>query len=124
MPQRDATYIGLRGPQLPFGHGGPTVVGVREAASQRTLLKPPEAHMLAEGFEWGYEGSGPGALAEAILADRLGFTPDPSVSMTFEHDLVSRLPSEFELSGTEVDDWVSRRLADAVSTSAAHSRAG
>ena len=73
MARYDAVYVGLRGRQLAFGHGGPTVVGVREDRGQRTLRKHPDARTLPDEFEWGYVGAGPGVLAEAILADRLGF---------------------------------------------------
>lgn len=111
MAGDDAVYIGLRGPQLPSGHGGPTVVGVREGASHRTLAQPPDARTLPYQFEWGYEGTGPGALAEAILADRLGFNPDPLVSVAFAREVVAQLDSEFELTGNHVDAWIARRLA-------------
>jgi Family of unknown function (DUF6166) len=107
----DAIYIGLRGPQLPFGHGGPTVVGVRDKDGDRTLRKHPQSRVLVDEFEWGYQGAGPGALAEAILADRLGYNPEPEVSKAFAREIVSRLESEFELPGQEVDAWVARRLA-------------
>jgi hypothetical protein len=75
--RRDAVYIGLRGPQLPFGHGGSTVVGVREGAQHRTLRKDPDARVLVDEFDWGYVGPGPGALAEAILATGSASTPSP-----------------------------------------------
>jgi Family of unknown function (DUF6166) len=108
-----AIYIGLRGPQLPFGHGGPTVVGVRDGTGARTLRKHREARVLVDEFEWGYQGAGPGALAEAILADRLGFNPQPELSTAFAREVIARLESEFELPGHEVDDWISRRLVAA-----------
>lgn len=124
MPAEDAIYVGLRGPQLPFGHGGATIVGVREGASHRTLVKHPDAQTLPEEFEWGYEGAGPGVLAEAILADRLGFNPDPAVSTAFAREVVAGLDSEFELRGREVDEWISRRWAAACRDSSGRLRAG
>ncbi len=111
MSQSDAVYIGLRGRQPAYGHGGPRLVGVRDGALHRTLEKHRDARTLPEEFEWGYEGAGPGVLAEAILADRLGYNPDLAVTTAFEREVVARLGSEFELSGSEVDDWISRRLA-------------
>jgi hypothetical protein len=54
--------------------------------------------------------AGPGALAEAILADRLGFNPEPEVSTAFAREVVSGLESEFELPGHEVDEQIARRL--------------
>jgi len=113
VAQRDAVYIGLRGPQIPSGHGGPTVVGVREGTGSRTLAKHPDAQTLPDEFEWGYQGAGPGVLAEAILADRLGFNPDPLVSTAFAREVVALLDSEFELAGGEVDAWIARQLTAA-----------
>jgi len=110
----DASYIGLRGRQLPSGHGGPTVVGVREGESHRTLRKHPDARTLPEEFEWGYQGAGPGVLAEAILADRLGFNPDPAVIGAFAREVISGLEHEFELPGGEIDEWVARRGRDSL----------
>jgi hypothetical protein len=69
--------------------------------------------VLVDEFELGYRGAGPGALAEAILADRLGFVPEPELSTAFAREVVARLGSEFELPGQEVDDWISRRLPGA-----------
>lgn len=106
MTRDDAVYIGLRGPQPAFGHGGPTLIGVREGTGHRTLAKHPEAQTLPDEFEWGYEGVGPKVLAEAILADRLGFNPDLPVTMAFAREVVARLESEFELAGTEIDAWI------------------
>jgi hypothetical protein len=97
----EAVYIGLRGPQLPFGHGGPTVVGVRDEAGDRRLRKHPDARVLVDKFEWGYQGAGPGALAEAILADRLGFNPEPEVSTAFAREVVSGLESDSSSPGTK-----------------------
>ncbi len=114
MARCDAVYVGLRGRQLAFGHGGATVVGVREHNGQRTLHKHPDARTLPDEFEWGYVGAGPGVLAEAILADRLGSNPDVRVSRAFMRDVVARLESEFELPGADIDDWLSRQGAGAL----------
>lgn len=109
MAQDDAVYIGLRGAQLGFARGGPTLVGVREGARHRTLRKHPDARTLPDEFEWGYQGAGPGVLAEAILAGRLGFNPDPALSAAFAQHVVARLEGEFELRARVVDDWLSRQ---------------
>ncbi len=111
MAYADPLYIGLRGRQLPSGHGGPTLVGVREGTHHRRLRKHPDARTLPDEFEWGYQGVGPGVLAEAILADRLGFNPDLPVSMAFAREVVARLEHEFELSGVQIDEWIARRAA-------------
>ena len=106
----DTVFVGLRGPQLPFGHGGPTVVGVRASDGAPTLRRHPDARVLVDDFEWGYE-----ARARARSPRRSwptgGFNPEPEVSRTFARQVVSRLESEFELPGHEVDAWVARRLA-------------
>ncbi len=48
---------------------------------------------------------------EAILADRLGFNPDPPVTARFAREVIARLGPEFELTALEVDGWIARRLA-------------
>ena len=106
MPREDAVYIGLRGRRPVSPQGGPVLVGVREGPRHRTLTKPPDARTVSDEFEWGYLGAGPGTLAEAILADRLGFIPDPPVSLRFAREVIARLEPEFELRGGEVDEWI------------------
>jgi len=98
----DAVYEGLRGPTPGYGHGGPLVAGVREGGSRRRLTPPtPDAD-----FEWGYDGAGPAYLAEAILQDRLGYTPPNDTCRAFARDVIAKLPSDFELPGAEVDEWI------------------
>lgn len=103
MADHDPLYLGLRGPQLGSGHGGPTVVGIRTGQKHRTLFRHPDAPALLDTFEWGYRGAGPRALAEAILADRAGSNPAPELVDAFLVDVVSRLGHEFELSGPDID---------------------
>jgi hypothetical protein len=84
---------------------------VREGARHRRLEKHrdpltlPEEHRypltLPEEFEWGYEGAGPGVLAEAILADRLGYNSNLAVTTAFEREVVARLETTHS-SGSEV----------------------
>ena len=106
----DAVYIGLRGGPPNSRHGGPVLVGVREGPRHRTLTKRPDARTLSDEFEWGYVGAGPGTLAEAILADRLGFVPDPAVSRRFAREVITRLEPEFELPAGDVDEWIADRI--------------
>lgn len=106
----DAVYIGLRGRRPVSRHGGPVLVGVREGTRHRALTKPPDARTLSDEFEWGYLGAGPGTLAEAILADRLGFIPDPPVAVRFAREVIARLEPEFELPGSAVDEWIAGRI--------------
>jgi hypothetical protein len=98
----DALYEGFRGPGPGYGHGGPRVVGVREGEQKRTL-SPVEPY---PDFEWGYEGAGPKSLAHAILQDRLGFAPHIAASTAFTRDVIASLPSDFELPGASVDNWI------------------
>ena len=98
----DAVYEGLRGPTPGYGHGGPLVAGVREGDTRRALTpSTPDAE-----FEWGYDGAGPAYLAEAILHDRLGYTPPGATCRAFAREVIAKLPSDFELPGTEVDEWI------------------
>jgi hypothetical protein len=110
----DAVYEGFRGPQPGYGHGGPRVVGVREGDAKRTLA-PVEPY---PEFEWGYQGSGPKSLAQAILEDRLGFVPHIAACTAFTQDVIANLPSDFELPGASVDNWIAAaRLVETALTS-------
>jgi hypothetical protein len=104
------TYVGIRGHQPAYGHGGPRVVGVIRDGEKRTLTLADERYLRQESFEWGYDGSGPALLATAILNDYLGIEVDPLVARVFMQDVVARLPSEFELEGRDVARWLSERL--------------
>jgi hypothetical protein len=98
----DVVYEGLRGPQPGYGRGGPLVAGVREGGRWRALTPPaPDAEL-----EWGYDRAGLAHLAQAILRDRLGYTPPDAACRAFARDLIAKLPSDFEMPGTEVDEWV------------------
>ncbi len=68
------------------------------------MLTPPA--MPGVAFEWGYDGAGPAYLAQAILEDRLGYMPPHEICRAFARDVIAKLPSDFELPGTEVDEWI------------------
>ena len=70
--------------------------------------------MRQDSFEWGYDGGGPAVLAQAILNDYLGIEVDLPVARTFMREVVAHLPSEFELDGSDVGQWLSDRLASAL----------
>jgi len=106
MAPWDVTYTGLRAQQPDHGHGGPLVVGVSRGGERRNLELNDNRLVEAE-FEWGYEGSGPRRLAQAILNDFLGYEVDMALSNAFLREVVAHLPSEFELTGAEVAGWVS-----------------
>ncbi len=107
-------YVGIRGPQPDYGHGGPRVVGVIRNGEKRTLTLADERYLRQESFEWGYDGAGPALLAQAILNDYLGIEVDVLVARVFMREVIARLPSEFELDGDEVARWLSDRLASAL----------
>ena len=75
MPS-SVVYVGIRGPQPGYGHGGPRVVGVIRNGEKRTLTLADERYLHQESFEWGYDGAGPALLATAILNDYLGIEVD------------------------------------------------
>jgi Family of unknown function (DUF6166) len=107
-------YVGIRGPQPDYGHGGPRVVGVIRNGEKRTLTLADERYLRQESFEWGYDGGGPALLAQAILNDFLGVEVDTLVARVFMREVIALLPSEFELDGHEVARWLSDRLGSAL----------
>lgn len=107
-------YVGIRGPQPGHGHGGPRIVGVIRDAKKRTLTLDDERYLRQESFEWGYDGGGPALLAQAILNDYLGIDVDLLVARTFMREVIAHLPSEFELDGRDVAQWLSERLASSL----------
>jgi len=112
MSSLDVTYVGLRGRQPDYGHGGPVVVGVCRGDERRNLA--PGADWLTEAeFEWGYEGAGPRRLAQAILNDFLERKADVILSNLFMRDVISHLPSDFELTGREIAAWMADQRATA-----------
>lgn len=62
-----------------------------------------------DGFEWGYEGSGPSQLALAILCD---FIQNDSVALQlyqdFKRDVIAKLEQgkDWVISGAEVQKWI------------------
>lgn len=59
-----------------------------------------------DGFQWGYQGSGPAQLAFALLLDVLG-----SVKVArwwyqqFKREVVAALPCQFVLTTTDIQAW-------------------
>ena len=112
MAPWDVTYSGLRARQPEYGHGGPIVVGVSRNGERRNLELDDDRVVDGE-FEWGYEGSGPRRLALAILNDFLRRKVELTLSNAFLRDVVAHLPSEFELTGAEIAEWLSAHSASA-----------
>jgi hypothetical protein len=90
------------------------VVGVIRNGEKRTLALADDRYLHQESFEWGYDGGGPALLAQAILNDYLGIEVDLLVARMFMREVVARLPSEFELDGSDVAQWLNDRLASAL----------
>lgn len=97
------------------GRSGGAYIGYRD--SNRALVdivlgseRRPLHHYVeasVAGFGWGYGGGGPDELARSLLADRLGYSPQPEVCSTFCSEVVAHLPSDaFVLTFAEVDAWI------------------
>ena len=59
-----------------------------------------------DGFEWGYPGSGPADLARSILADVLGWIPDPALYQAFKFDHVASWDDEWSITEDEIRAWL------------------
>ena len=110
----NVVYVGIRGPQPGYGHGGPRVVGVIRDGEKRPLTLADERYLHQQSFEWGYDGAGPALLAQAILNDYLCIEVDTLVARVFMQEVVAHLPSEFELYGSDVARWLNERLGGAL----------
>lgn len=73
-----------------------------------------------DGFEWGYEGSGPAQLALAILAD---FMENDSLALQqyqdFKRDFIAKLDQErgWEITGLQIQKWIQDRAQSGTSGS-------
>jgi hypothetical protein len=73
--------------------------------------KTPLVHYVRhspDGFNWGYEGSGPTDLAECILADTVGkeMLLRPEIYQQFKRDIISPIvEDEWCLPQEVVKDW-------------------
>jgi hypothetical protein len=69
----------------------------------------------ADGFQWGYGGSGPADLARSILRDWLGYVPEPSLYQAFKRDYVAGWPMHegecWRVGSDELMLWVLRYQA-------------
>ena len=67
------------------------------------------------GFSWGYAGSGPAQLALAIL---LEFTDSDQTALGlyqhFKFDVIASLDWNFQLTGAEVEEWLTRHKGDRI----------
>lgn len=62
-----------------------------------------------DGFQWGYEGSGPAQLALALLYDVTG---DRELSLSrhqnFKREFVARWGDEWEITSEDILNWIER----------------
>ena len=94
-PKRSKRYEGWR------EDGNILVTVDGEALSPRQDFRAASA----DGFEWGYGGSGPAQLALALLADHLGDgEPALALHQEFKWAVVASLPRErWTLTSDEID---------------------
>ncbi len=78
------------------------------------LAPPPRIEHPTTEFAWGYFGSGPLLLAEAILADSLGPEAAAAFAQAFLHAFVARFESSWELHELDVRAWYARVTAGGV----------
>jgi len=99
------------------------VIDMRKRKRVRTLRHIP--FHSADGFAWGYQGSGPADLALTILVDycrerppRTGWLAGEKFSrwtvdstafthhQDFKREIVAQFGDEWELSGMQIDTWL------------------
>lgn len=71
-----------------------------EVIADQTEIGRPLAHRVRhspDGFEWGYEGSGPADTARSLLAEHLGYVPCMAVYQRFKRKVVAVMPPTWEL---------------------------
>ena len=101
------SYIGSR----KMGATGPQTVIRHQSDGHDFSLNPRLSQKVwnhsPDGFQWGYEGSGPAQLALAILLDLTG-DEDRSVRLhqDFKRDKITTLDDSFVLTTDEIHDWL------------------
>lgn len=92
--------------------GGPkTVFKVKDGVPK--ILNPARSinvfNHSPDGFQWGYQGSGPAQLALGLLLD---VTDDIELSkhlhQEFKRAFVANFLDEWELDETDIKDWINR----------------
>ena len=64
-------------------------------------------------FNWGDGGIGASTLARSILADYLGYVPEPAVYyMRFKWDVVAQWPEDepWQLNGSAIEPWLAQSV--------------
>jgi hypothetical protein len=97
-------------------YGQTYVLDCRVEVAGQPLLMSRVARALSDGYEWGYCGAGPLALAHALLAYELGVVVADAAYQAFQEEVVRDLPrgrggEEWQLTGQQIRDWwQTRRL--------------
>lgn len=66
-----------------------------------------------DGFEWGYQGSGPAQLALAILARLKGPAFAQEHYQRFKREVIAKLPkTAWELTAEDVEQWSKKALQE------------
>jgi Family of unknown function (DUF6166) len=102
------TYRGRRA-AAPAGVRGPVEVTVEQGSERRPLARCGDRS--PDGFEWGYVGAGPAALALALLTDHLGYEPPAGLVEHFLQGVVARMPHHgWAVAGSSLAAWLGLHL--------------
>ena len=90
--------------------GDRTIDGIKVTVDGQPLDERYDIKQFTDlGFEWTYEGNSPQQLALAILADHLGDDKKAlELSGYFMKVIIAELDNEWELTGVDVDEALSR----------------
>jgi hypothetical protein len=90
---------------------GPALVTVSHARGTRPLVH--HVRHSPTGFSWGYGDSGPADLARSILADYLGYVPEPGLYQRFKFSVVAHWPigARWTLDGGAIAAWLAADAA-------------
>lgn len=85
------------------------IVCYEDITHEMFTLKHIERHS-PDGFEWGYNGSGPADLALSILNDAVGKEVADQYYMEFKAEVIAHLPIfKFDFTESFVVDWVKEK---------------
>ncbi len=90
--------------------GDRTIDGIKVTVDGQPLDERYNIKQFTDlGFEWTYEGNSPQQLALAILADHLGDDKKAlELSGYFMKEIIAELDNEWELTGVDIDEALSR----------------
>ena len=102
------TYTGSFDPHLQ------PIVTLREGKAEKPLGMSAYAKQISPtGYDWGFYGAGPIALAHSLLAHQFGIPIADEYAWEFAKDIINHLHSDqphlsgkqWEMSRAEVEDW-------------------